>query len=410
MLERHVTQTPIAQLFSQDRKKNAYFLGVPLSIMPLATFKIAIRAGSLLTTVTLGVSEVVLRCMGFSQRSFNGVRYSLSKCVNMLGFICQKEKKYKKNLNGIVLDWRDVVDCIGTAMSSLIVSVAVSSFLAPLAFLGISKSNYHRFQYYRYRINELLLLREKGTANTSSLEYHARQLEQCESTTLGNFFSLINLLNLTAWAMYYLDRYVILPFLYGLLKFFSNLCGLLPLMKGVYALIFPKHYDLRLAEDRVSKRFAELSAALDKYGYLPLNHEATALEIEATLTIAKQRTCFTRMGLGLFSSTRKIIALGSTPDEKILSLFKSKFAEFLRVKHRKEEIITIKINTNQFFTALPVENGQRFSYDHMVEQVRAHYFSHADKATVDKIAALVKEEIELAMQDQPKITKGTPNA
>lgn len=353
--------------------------------------------------VGFGAIETCARMLGISTRSGNAIKVVFVDCATTLGFNKPKPDASIIKITATVTSWWNAVDCVGTAVSSIAASLLSTTLILPLAIIGLSKSNYHRFHYYRHRINNAMRERDRKPVNTTAEMYHAAQLKQSQHTIAGNFFSHANVLNVLGQGSYYIGRYFLMPFTYIILKSTTQLFGFIPLIKAIHRTLHPLHYNLSLDEDRVRQRFAELTNAIDRFGKLPLG-EGNNEELEAIILKVEKRNLFTRARFSLFTEVRKAISFGSSPDEKVLSVFKDRFEEFIRAKRRQRKQ---GLNINQFFSSNPeLDRGERFSYVQMRERAKRSFSRTEDRNEIDRVAALIKSDIEIEMRNErPRIKK-----
>src|SRR3990167_7238133 len=334
-------------------------------------------------TCGIGLLDTLRRAVGFSERSQNGVLATLVTCGHFFGF-SHPSKHYIQKLTEPVRSWWDVCDVIGMGMSCAIVGLTAATLSTLLALIGFSKSNYHRFNYYRHRINNDISERfnAEGVAIDRRLENdHARQLKECESTHTGLFFSRVNVFNILGQTLYAIARYVVAPMVYVFGKVCANLVGIVPLAR----LATRPSCDLNTDEGRIRERFAYLRKCLNEDGHFPAG----------SLTVANDQSFWSRFKFSLFSEGRQMMSLGHTPEEKVLNEFSSKFEEFVRTNKRARRHITGEaVNMSSFFQKkIPLPKGERFEYDAMVNDIKQSCVG-ADREKVDTAARLIRNEIE----------------
>src|SRR3990167_5976166 len=345
--------------------------------LPL-TIGLVEASAALALTGTLGLGESLGRLAGISDRSKNGVLATLATMGHFLGFSHSTEH-YTRAFTKPVRSWWDACDVVGTVMSGVTIGLLATVISTPLALIGMSKSNYHRFNYYRHRIKNAINERRDVAVDRALEEYHAAELEKCESSFSGAFFSKFNILNIIGQTVYAFSRYILAPFAYTLGIAFKNFGGIIPLVKWMAAPI----PDNETVEGSVRQRFADLKKSLNEYGHLQMEN------VEHGLKIANDRTLMGKIKFGLFSEGRKIMSLGHTPEEKVLSEFSSKFEEYVRATKRQKQ----SVSTHAFFKDDIAWNKKRFDYDTMVAHIQQSFGSQVDKRAVANIAELIKNDI-----------------
>src|SRR3990167_7646045 len=180
--------------------------------LPL-TIGLVEASAALALTGTLGLGESLGRLAGISDRSKNGVLATLATMGHFLGFSHSTEH-YTRAFTKPVRSWWDACDVVGTVMSGVTIGLLATVISTPLALIGMSKSNYHRFNYYRHRIKNAINERRDVAVDRALEEYHAAELEKCESSFSGAFFSKFNILNIIGQTVYAFSRYILAPFAY----------------------------------------------------------------------------------------------------------------------------------------------------------------------------------------------------
>jgi len=386
--------------------------------------------GAVAIVTTCGLIEGSVRSLGVSERSSNGISYIFARIGNMFG-VAADAAALTVNVNKITAPiqsgW-DVCDCIGTLISGAI-STAVGVLAMPLALIGFSKSNWHRFNYYKNLIDNAIDDRRGKNIDRTAENYHKTELEKCEQSTLGNIFSKANVFNLIGTTLYGLTRWIIGPIIYGTFRAVKQLFGVVPLATTVANKFSPPQYDNSNPIDRVRKRFAELSKSLDLYGRLsyslPPKHPsdaqavvtpvssvddvkggpalaaepvsgATTLDITESLRKAEQRSKINNALFTIKTEARKIFSLGHSPEERVIAEFRDKFEEFVSMSaaENRGRVENAKVNVNSFFKDdIRLSRGRRFSYNHMVESIKGRYTSFDDRAVIDKVAEMIKNDI-----------------
>ncbi len=358
--------------------------------------------GAALLGAAFATTESLGRVCGISARS-KALFSVMASCVgNMYGAadVDQLEDK-KRSVTAPVTSYWNVCDAIGMVPGSVI-SFGLNWVAAIPAIIGFNQANWHRFHHFRHQLANNINERRKGAAvdRTSELHYKA-ELDRCEKLSNVSKYNIFNagesLIEGTA-------RYILAPLAYGTIRLIKNhFFGLVPLIKHLGQCVNPTRYELRDPFDRVKKRFADLKKALDKDGHLSGTEGVSDLHIksvEEALQTAEQRKWYERAGFSIYSETRKILSLGHTVEEKVLSEFKHKFEEFTRACKRAK-----KVNANSFFKEdIRLPNGQRFSYEAMVAHIEGAYVNQDDKQQIRRIAALIRGDIEKEMGMVPSLS------
>lgn len=345
---------------------------------------------------TLRLSEAAVRSIGISEKSVQLGIVSLSLVGNMYGVSHRSDfEANKKALLTTHSGW-DAFNYVGLVTSgSLIAVVSTASAIPP--FIGLSKSNWHRFNHFRHEVTNDINERRMGTAVDRTYEkYHAAELAQSETTSLGALFSHVNLLNMAETAVMGVVRYGAAPLTYAGIRFVKDHgFGLIPLFTMCSR---PLTFDLNNPFDRIKKRFQDLQNALNEYGYLPRDEKDNNLRIpniKNAANEAENRTCTQKLRFGLFSEGRKILSLGHTEEEKVLGEFQSKFDEFARICKRNKVN-----NANAFFTQnITLPRGDKFSFEAMVTHIEGTYSSQEQKKRIQSIAQLIRTDIEKEMKE-----------
>jgi hypothetical protein len=343
------------------------------------------------------VGEAIGRTIGFSNRSFAASAVIFAKCKNMFGVPDSQE--LLENINTVktpIKSCWDFFDILGITFSG-IASITISIALSPFALLGLSKSNYHRFNYYRHNINNSIKARLGSTIDYTQEDYHKTHLENGETTTLGSFFSRINLINVIAQGIYAAARFIVAPVIYATFRGVKQLFGVIPLVKTIYHACCPIEYDLSDPVDRVRKRFSDFTKSLDIFGRLLPDKEnkLDQRKLDLAVKYADDRNLFSRFSFSLFSEGRKIFSLGHTPEERIIAEFKDKVEEVVRVIKRQKNK---NININAFFAGGLVEinnlkNGERFAYTEIVAHIKKSFTNREELRKIDRIAYLLWEDL-----------------
>lgn len=336
------------------------------------------------------VCEATGRIIGISNRAVAASSVIFAKCENMFGaidppYILEDMQTLKAPVKSI---W-DFFDIIGITFSG-IVSMAISIGVSPFALLGLTESNYHRFIYYKYYINNAIYARLGIKVDDTKERYHKTQLKNCEKTYLGGFFSRVNVINIIAQGIYVAARFIIAPVIYGTVRSIKHLFGMIPLVKTIYRAYNPIEYNLNDPIDRVRKRFADLTKSLSVEGHLPRGKKLYSDIIAEEVKHVDNRNIFSRGAFSLFSEARKILSLGHTLEEKIIAEFQDKFDELVRIKKRKPDI-----DISPFFIKennLSLKNAGRFSYNNMIKQVKKSFSHPEDLKEIEKIAHLLFED------------------
>jgi hypothetical protein len=365
----------------------------------LVTLPAVIAIASFGFVMTLNVLDSVRRGLGFTFRARAASFLAFKACATMLGFT-PNENLTNDFINYIKRPAKDVpvksywnlMDWVGVVFRAAETGIISTAIMAPLALIGISKANYHRLHYYRLNLSNTIKSREGKPQNLDDENYHKEKLAECDKTKLGKFFSHVNVFNIVTQALYFAARFVVAPLMYGLIRGIKQLFGIVPLIKFIHHAIHPRVYGSS-PEEVIRKRFADFKKSLDKYGHLDLPEGATSLEISAKVNQAEKRGIIGRAAFSLFSGGRKIMSLGYTPEERIVAVFKDRFEEFMRAKKRLGN--GDAVNVNQFFTnVVELKNGERFSYEEMVKRIQRSFADPKDKAEINRIASLLKNDIQ----------------
>ena len=371
--------------------------------------------GSLLLTGSLGTVESVGRCMGISERSKNLFLTTMSKVGNMYGVASGDDIKEKEQSIGAKPKsaW-EVLDCVGLVPSAVATGI-VGGLSAIPAVIGFSKSNWHRANYRWEHGWNIIKDRRGETVDRTKETYHKEKLVECENTsTVGKVASKLNVFNVAAEATTFAVGQIAAPVLYGTVRtmkhIVKNLCGIIPAIKAIHKCFSrPPHIDMNDPFNKIAKRFDDLRKALNVSGHLPVAEGVNDLRIEsvnAAIEEANKRSVAGRAKFGLFTEGRKILNVGHTLEEKVISEFRDKFDEFKRICKRRPDIKA----SNFFNNDIPLENGKRFSYNAMVEHIKGFCFSIEDKQKVDRIAQLIKSDIEKEIAGVPGPVPSAPPA
>jgi hypothetical protein len=350
------------------------------------------------------VGESLVRLLGISERSKAAISVIFAKGGNLFGLSDPANLPNQiQRVKAPVRSWMDVCDSIGTVVTATLSSLIVAASV-PLALVGFSKSNYHRFCFHKHHINNLIDDRRKKPVNKALETYHRNALAECESTFAGNLLSKLNIFNITGQTTFAVARLVVAPTIYAVARLLK---GIIPAtIRAIGQAIYPKN--LANLDDpivRVRKRFADLNKALNLSGKLPqcMEGQNDELDINAAVLNANRRnqSFFKRAGFTLFSEARRIVALGHTPEEKVLAEFEDKFEQFVNARRRAECRGEVPVPVQQFFkNDVGLPNGKRFSYEYMLNHIKGSFTSAEDQLAIERIANLLQKDIQREM-DQP---------
>ena len=381
------------------------FMGV-MDCVGLATGGLVLS--SLILSISLGCAtvlatgEILGRVSGISQRSKSAMALILNLCGNAFGVASSPNlSAHRQKAFAKISSFWDVCDSLGTALSAT-ATFAFSLALLPLAFIGFSKSNYHRYSFYKHHIANLIDERRKVPVDKTLENAHWAALEVSEATVIGKLFSKLNVFNVLVHASYAFARFGVAPFIYGIARIIK---GIIPAtIRSIKQALYPTNLDLADPVSRVRKRFSDLNKALSLDGHLPIPAEGdpTPFDISKAVEKVDGYSMFKRAGLSLFAEGRRLFSLGHTPEEKVVAEFENKFEQFVNATNRRAEHGNRRINVNQFFkNDLDLPNSERFSYKYMVDHITGAFPSEKDKMAIARVANLIKQDIENQLEDNP---------
>ncbi len=358
----------------------------------------AVAAGLALTTEGLYkggkfLGESLGRAFGISARSQAALSIILAKCGNFFGFADPENLAEKiRTVKAPVRSWMNACDCVGTAVTVTLAGVLTVASAA-LAFVGLSKSNYHRFCYYKNQISNSLAERRGMRINDFQEHWHRSMLEDSQKTTMGNFFSHVNILNLSAQVLYRAARFIVAPTIYASVRLLANFIP--ASIRALGRCLYPRNLDdLNDPITRARKCFADLNEALDQNGELSWNKKGEISEEAWKKAEERDQSFFKRAGFTLFSEGRRIFSLGYTPEEKILYEFEDKFEQFVNARKRAERKGQDVPPVSDFLKKdVKLPNGKRFSYEHMVSRVTGFFKTEDEIKAINNIAELVNDQI-----------------
>jgi hypothetical protein len=354
---------------------------------------VAIALTEVAVGATLAVTSSLVECagrlLGISEKSLNLYSLAFATIGNMYGINDPEDLAEKKQniLTPIKSVW-DVCDTVGLIPTTVVSGVLGTAAFLP-AILGLNYPNGYRFIHYLEQLrNDISARRSAEPVDRSHENYHQAKLEECEITRTGKFFSEVNVLRGAELVLEGVAR-VAATTLYGVYRLvLHHGLGLVPLIK------FAASDTLNLTDpfDRIKQRFKDLQAALTKSGHLPCvsGEEKEMKSVDDAIHQAKDRAWIKKAGLSLFSEARKIVLLGKTEDEKVLKIFGKRFNEFTRICRRHQ----IHDPSYFFTTHIPIPDGERFSFEVMLDSILRSYTTHEEKQKVRQIAAFIRSDIE----------------